>query len=274
MQDVEYINVLGTRVTVLDIPSAVSMIEDWGGQDRCGRYVCVTGVHGVMEGVRSESIRGIHNRADAVAPDGMPLVWLGRLQGQRRMDRVYGPDLMLSVLARAAERGLSNFFYGGAPGVADTLKRRMEERHPGLRVVGTGAPPFRPLTQEEEKLAIETINQTAPDFLWIGLSTPKQEMLMAAWTGKVQAKVMIGVGAAFDFHSGRVRQAPRWVQRIGMEWFFRLCMEPRRLARRYLRNNPMFLGHVVLQITGLRRYPLTTPFSAAEDESIRRGRVR
>ncbi len=256
MENEGHINVLGTRVGSLDIPRTVSMIEDWAGQDRFGRYVCVTGVHGVMESLRSESIRGIHNRADAVVPDGMPLVWLGRLHGRRNMARVYGPDLMLAVLARAAERGLTSFFYGGAPGVADALKQRLEERFPGLRVVGTWCPPFRQLTGEEEKQAIEAINRAAPDLLWIGLSTPKQEMLMAAWSGKVRAKVMLGVGAAFNFHAGRIRQAPRWIQRIGMEWLFRLSMEPRRLAGRYLRNNPAFLWNIVLQLAGLRRYPV------------------
>jgi N-acetylglucosaminyldiphosphoundecaprenol N-acetyl-beta-D-mannosaminyltransferase len=132
----------------------------------------------------------------------------------------------------------------------------MSERFPGLRVVGTYYPPYRPLSPEEEATVIAEINALKPDFLWIGLSTPKQEIQMAALRGKVKAKVMLGVGAAFDFHTGRVSQAPAWIQRAGFEWLFRLCMEPRRLASRYLRNNPLFLFHIVLQITGIRAYPV------------------
>lgn len=264
-----HVNILGTRVAAIDIPRTVSMIEGWIAEKEFGRYVCVTGVHGVMESLRSESIRGIHNRADAVVPDGMPLVWLGRLRGRRNMGRVYGPDLMLALLARSAELGLTSFFYGGAPGVADVLKQRMEERFPGLRVAGTWCPPFRELTGEEEKEAIDAINRAQPDLLWVGLSTPKQEMLMAAWSGRVRAKVMLGVGAAFDFHTGRVRQAPRWMQRMGLEWFFRLCMEPRRLAGRYLRNNPLFLWHIVLQLTRLRKYPAERPAISGRREGER-----
>lgn len=257
-RDAPCINVLGTRVDALDMPRAVARIEGWIHAAETGRYVCVTGVHGVMEGLRNRRIRAIHNRADAVVPDGMPLSWLGWSQGYRDMNRVYGPALMLALLERSATQGYTNYFYGGKPGVVEALADRMTRRYPGLKVVGTMTPPFRDLTAEEEAHAVETINRARPDLLWIGLSTPKQELRMASLQGRVTAKVMLGVGAAFDFHAGGLRQAPHWLQRAGLEWLFRLCMEPRRLAGRYLRNNPLFLWHLLLQATGARAYPIQT----------------
>lgn len=252
----QLLNVLGTQIGVINLLGAVNLLETWINSPQVGRYVCVTGVHGVMEGLRDPRVRTIHNRADAVMPDGMPLTWLGWCHGYRDMNRVYGPDLMLAMLEVSAQKGYTNYFYGGKGGVVDDLARRMSVRFPGLRVVGTYSPPFGPLSLAEEAFILSEINMVKPDFLWIGLSTPKQEIQMAGFSGKVQAKVMIGVGAAFDFHTGRVRQAPFWIQRAGLEWLFRLCMEPRRLAGRYLRNNPLFLFNVVLQMTGLRSYPV------------------
>lgn len=247
------INVLGTPLCAVNPAIVLHAVDEWLQGSQFGRYVCVTGVHGVMEGTRSVEVRRAHCRAAACVPDGMPMVWLGRYHGHKDTDRVYGPDLMLSVLELAARKGFTNYFYGGRDGVAEDLKARMERRFPGLRVVGTACPPFRPMTQEEQARAISEINAASPDLLWIGIGTPKQELLMASLSPVVRAKVMIGVGAAFDFHTGRVRQAPRWIQRCGGEWFFRMCMEPRRLAGRYLRNNPEFLFRLLLQLTGLSR---------------------
>jgi len=252
----EFINILGTRVHAVNLTDAVTLIQDWIQAGRMGRYVCVTGVHGIMEGLRDPAIQSIHNRADAVVPDGMPLSWLGWWYGHREMDRVYGPDLMLAMMKLSAEKGYTNYFYGGKAGVAEELGCRMAERFPGLTVVGTYAPPFGPLSPPEEASFLKEINALKPDLLWIGMSTPKQEIQMAAFSGKVETKVMLGVGAAFDFHTGRVCQAPRWIQRAGCEWLFRLCREPRRLANRYLRNNPLFLMHILMQMTGLRSYPV------------------
>jgi len=256
--EIPAINVLGTRISALNLNGAADLVEGWISRGACGRYVCVTGVHGVMEGLGNVAIRKILDQADACVPDGMPMVWLGWLHGFRQMDRVYGPDLMLALLRRSAEKGYTNYFYGGGESVARELKDRMQRRFPGLRVVGACCPPFRSLTSKEEDCIIADINEKRPDLLWIGLSTPKQEMQMAAFRSKVRARVMLGVGAAFDFHAGRVRQAPHWVQRCGLEWLFRLCMEPRRLWRRYLRNNPLFIWHVFLQLTRLRKYPADT----------------
>jgi len=249
------LNVLGTAVGTVNLDAAVDLFETRLNSRQRGGYVCVTGVHGVMEGLRDPELRGIHNRATLCVPDGMPLTWLGRIRGFKQMDRVYGPDLMLRMLELAVRNGYTSYFYGGQEGVAETLKAKMESRFPGLRVVGTFSPPFRALSVEEDQQIVDEINRVRPDLLWVGLSTPKQERQMASFAGRLDVGMMFGVGAAFDFHTGRVRQAPVWMQRAGLEWFFRLCMEPRRLAGRYLRNNPAFILHAMLQLTGLRRYP-------------------
>jgi len=249
------LNVLGTAIGAVNLDAATDLFATWLRSGQRGGYVCVTGVHGVMEGLRDPELRGIHNRATLCVPDGMPLTWLGRIRGFKQMDRVYGPDLMLRMIELAARDGYSNYFHGGQEGVAEALKAAMELRFSGLRVVGTSSPPFRTLSEEEDRRIVDEINRLQPDMLWVGLSTPKQERQMAAFAGRVDVGLMFGVGAAFDFHTGRVRQAPGWMQRAGLEWFFRLCMEPRRLAGRYLRHNPAFILHAMLQLTGLRRYP-------------------
>jgi len=186
----------------------------------------------------------------------MPMVWAGRLAGHRAMSRVYGPELMEHVFAWSQRSGATHFFYGGNTGVAEELKTRLEQRFPGIRVVGTYTPPFRPLNPEEEAELRRQVTATRPDFLWVGLSTPKQERFMASHSPGLGSKVMIGVGAAFDFHAGRVAQAPRWIQRSGFEWLYRTCREPKRLWRRYATNNPRFAWRYALQIVGLRKYPL------------------
>ncbi len=254
-------NVLGVGVDAIDLPAAVDRLMG-AAEARARGYVCVTGVHGVMEAQRDPELRGILNRSLLTTPDGMPMVWVGRAQGYRWMSRVYGPDLMLALCERTARTGHTHFLYGGAPGVAERLRRRLEERFPGLRVVGTYTPPFRPLTTEEEAALAERVAAAPPDFFWVGLSTPKQERFMARCCGRLDARVMLGVGAAFDIHSGRVRQAPRWMQRSGLEWFFRLCQEPRRLYRRYLVNNPGFVYLLALQAAGLLERPLEGPAPA------------
>jgi N-acetylglucosaminyldiphosphoundecaprenol N-acetyl-beta-D-mannosaminyltransferase len=187
-----------------------------------------------------------------VTPDGMAIVWLLRLMGHRNVQRVYGPDLMLAACERSLETGWKHFFYGGGPDVAQDLRRRLEERFPSLAIAGTYTPPFRPLTPDEDRAVIEQIRASGADIVWVGISTPKQERWMAEHVGKVGAPVLIGVGAAFDFLSGHKPQAPRWMQRSGLEWLFRLCTEPRRLWRRYA-EYPLFAALVAAQLLGLRR---------------------
>ena len=248
------VNVLGVGISVLNLPSALAAIAGAVKARRKG-YICVTGVHGVMEAQDDAAFKAILNNAFLCTPDGMPMVWAGKLSRHRGMSRVYGPDLMLDVCAWSEKSGCRHFFYGGADGVAELLAEKLKARFPGLIVAGTFTPPFRALDAAEEKQLQERIRGLKPDILWVGLSTPKQEKFMAEYLPKLDVTLMLGVGAAFDFHSGRVRQAPRWMQRSGLEWFYRLCSEPRRLGRRYLRNNPLFVMSFCAQRLGLKKYP-------------------
>lgn len=249
------VNVLGVGISVLDLNQAVHVLADaWKAGSR--GYVCVTGVHGVMESQSDEALRQIHNRSLLTTPDGMPMVWMGRLSGFSNMQRVYGPDLMERVFAWSQNMPVTHFLFGGNEGVAEHLKHCLEQRFPGVQIVGWETPPFRPLNESEEAALIRKVQELKPDFFWVGLSTPKQEKFMAQYLDRLDARIFLGVGAAFDFHTGRVAQAPRWIQRSGLEWFYRLCREPRRLWRRYLTNNPRFLWRIAGQLSGRRRYSL------------------
>jgi len=248
-------NVLGVGVSAIDLAQGTRLILEAVRQNRKG-YVAVTGVHGVSEAQSDSEFRSILNSAFLNTPDGIPMSWVGRFQGFKTMDRVYGPDLMLELCAASIDGSIRHFFYGGAPGVAQALRSCLESRFPGLSVCGTYTPPFRALNLEEEAHLVAVVKNLQPDIFWVGLSTPKQERFMAAYLHKLPVKIMIGVGAAFDIHSGRVRQAPYWMQRTGLEWFFRLMQEPGRLWKRYLINNPLFVARILAQFTGFRRYPI------------------
>ena len=248
-------NVLGVSVSAMNLRIATDAILEAARARRKG-YICVTGVHGVTEAQNDEAFRRILNGSFLNTTDGMPLVWLGRHFVGGNVERVYGPDLMLELFAATQTVPFRHFFYGGAPGVAEELKAKLEARFPGVQIAGTYTPPFRPLNDGEKEELAAQIRAAQPDLMWVGLSTPKQERFMAEYLPQLDATLMAGVGAAFDFHSGRVRQAPRWIQRSGFEWLYRMCCEPRRLARRYLVNNPLFLWRVAGQISGLRKYPL------------------
>jgi N-acetylglucosaminyldiphosphoundecaprenol N-acetyl-beta-D-mannosaminyltransferase len=249
------INVLGVGVDAVNMQTAIERIMTAASSGN-GGYVCVTGVHGVMEAQRDARLRAILNGSLITTPDGMPMVWLGRLAGVRSMTRVYGPDLMLELCRESVGRGLTHFFYGGSKGVVEQLAEGFRARVPGIRIVGMYTPPFRALSPEEESALDARLQELAPDYLWVGLSTPKQERFMAKYYGRFRATVMLGVGAAFDMHSGRLKQAPSWMQRSGLEWLFRLLQEPRRLFKRYAVNNPEFVVRVFAQKLGLRRYSL------------------
>lgn len=248
-------NVLGVGVSAINLDSAETAIVQ-ALEHKAKGYVCVTGVHGVSEAQADPAFRQILNRAFLNTPDGMPMVWMGRIQGFRDMRRVYGPDLMLRVCGMSPARGFTHFLYGGAPGVVQELKHCLEQRFPGLAIAGTYTPPFRPLTPGEEAELSSLVSRLKPDIFWVGLSTPKQEQFMARHWQTLDATLFFGVGAAFDFHAGRVRQAPRWVQRSGLEWLFRLACEPQRLWKRYLKNNPLFILRAFAQLSRLKRYSL------------------
>lgn len=240
----------------MTMAQAIDQISAWI-ETKARRYVSVCTVHTIMECRRDERVRQAVNQAGLATPDGMPLVWLSKWQSGLEVNRVYGPDLMLALCRHSAARGYRHYFYGGAEGVPELLATRLQSRFPGLKVAGCYAPPFRPLAPEEEAQIITRINQAAPDIVWVGLGTPKQDLWMAAHRSQLAAPVLIAVGAAFDFHTGRVAQAPRWMQRNGLEWLYRLLQEPRRLWYRYLIYNPLFVVLAIAQLLGLKRYTLT-----------------
>lgn len=253
------INVLGVRVDAQTLDGAVDRIGGWIERREC-RYVCVTGVHGVISSQDDGELRRIHNEAGMVTSDGMPLVWLSRWalrnghDGARTIpvERVYGPDLMRRTFERSQITGWRHFLFGSTLATLARLRTRLSAEFPGAHVVGAHSPPYTP-DLEYDQAAVDAIAAANPDIVWVGLSTPKQERWMAAHVGRIGAPVLVGVGAAFDFQAGIKRQAPTWMQRYGLEWAFRLAAEPRRLAGRYLRNNPRFVwllaGQIVRQRT-------------------------
>ena len=302
-------NVLGVGVSSLNMNTAVETLLEARAEGQTG-YVCVTGVHGVIESQRDPELKKIHNRSFLTVPDGMPTVWMGREQGFTKMGRVYGPDLMLrlceatsavveggkwDVGRRGEEHPTSNvqhstinkkcfthFLYGSTPEVLEKLKANLEKKFPGIQIVGTFSPPFRPLNDSEEEELRQMVAACKPDFFWVGLSTPKQERFMYAHSANMnveggtlnveceddatshvphptakfplEAGIMLGVGAAFDIHAGLLKDAPEWVKNSGLQWFYRLCQEPKRLWRRYLDIVPTFLGLAALQLLGIRKY--------------------
>lgn len=335
-------NVLGVGVSVLNMPAAVDVLIAARNAVQTG-YVCVTGVHGVIESQRDPDLKQIHNRSFLTVPDGMPTVWMGREQGFTKMGRVYGPDLMLRLMEATtsvddcsmmddegcgqktevgkrktevrdqepgnrhqvtgkknegfgsgshgtttncdssylypsqdetggldlghapstmshqrstAQRQLTHFLYGATEEMLERLKQNLEQRFPGARIVGTYAPPFRPLNEEEEAELSALVAECKPDFFWVGLSTPKQERFMAAHADNPDFGIMLGVGAAFPIHAGLQKDAPEWIKNSGLQWFHRLCQEPRRLWRRYLDIVPTFLWLAFLQVMGVRKYSL------------------
>lgn len=248
-------NVLGIGVHAVDLDAAVTTIAH-AIETRTRGYVCATGVHGVMEAQRDLSLRRIFSQALLVVPDGMPTVWMGRLQGLRNMRRIFGPDLMLAVLDSPKLRGCSHFLYGGNSGVAQKLQLTLQQRFPQASIAGSYTPPFRPLNETEAAELCAIVERLRPDITWVGLSTPKQERFMAEYLPRLSTTLIIGVGAAFDFHTGRLKDSPQWVKQAGLQWLHRLAQEPGRLGKRYLTNNPLFLAQAVLQLAGIRHFAL------------------
>lgn len=241
-------DILGVFVNKTSYMEAKNNILSWS-QAVESRYVCAANVHMVMEAWDSPSFRDVVNNADTVTPDGMPLVWMLRLKGEKEQERVYGPTLMLHVLEAAERENISVGFYGSDAQTLEKLVERMQAQYPRLTVGFSYSPPFRALTPAEDEQLIQQIQESDVRILFVALGCPRQEIWMAAHRGKIPA-VMLGVGAAFDFHAGTVKQAPTWMQRLGLEWFFRFTQEPARLWKRYLYHNPRF---VILAIWELVR---------------------
>jgi N-acetylglucosaminyldiphosphoundecaprenol N-acetyl-beta-D-mannosaminyltransferase len=253
--ETQVFRVLGVQVNALQTPDVIAQMEEWIARREGCRYIAVTGMHGVMESQHDGRFKDILNAAGMVVPDGYPLVWLGRRKGFPRLRRrVYGPELMAAFCEQTAAKGYRHFFYGGAPGVAQELAARFAARYPGLAVAGTYCPPFRALTADEDRDVVSAIEQARVDIVWVGLSTPKQEQWMFEHRERLRVPVLVGVGAAFDFHTERMAQAPKWLRENGLEWLFRLIQEPRRLWRRYLLYGSEFIVLVALESLGLRKF--------------------
>ena len=245
--------VLDVPVHAVQIPDAISQIKAWIQSGVKGRYIAVTGMHGIAESRRDDTLRCALDSADLVVPDGMPLVWLGRWHGHVLKRRVYGPELM-ETFCRETGSTFRHFFYGGAGETADRLANSLRQRY-GVVVAGTYCPPFRPLNEEEQREMASRIEEASADILWVGLSTPKQEKWMHENRSKLDVPVMLGVGAAFDINSGTTRQAPIWMRENGLEWLFRLVTEPKRLWRRYLISIPKAAALVLMELAGLLPRP-------------------
>jgi len=248
-------SVLGVRVNAVQVADVISQMKDWILHPSRCHYIAVTDMHSVMQAQRAPGFRHILSSADLVVPDGFPLVWLGRRKGFALKKRVYGPELMERFCEQTAAKGYRHFFYGGAPGVAQDLAARLASRFPGLNIAGACSPPFRPLTLEEDAEAVSLINRSDADVLWVGLGAPKQERWMFEHRHSLKVPVLVGVGAAFDFHTGRIAQAPPWIRDHGFEWLFRLSREPSRLWQRYLIYGTKFVALLLLEALGLKKFP-------------------
>ena len=257
MQPAGQVNILGVGVHAVDMQSTALLFAERIRNGEKG-YVCLTGVHGIMEAQQDLDLKSIFAKALLVAPDGMPTVWMGHLQGFTAMQRVFGPDLMVDIMSRAEFRNCVHFFCGGKPGVAESLRDEMLRRFPWVQITGTYSPPFRPMTAMEEIELEAKVRSLRPDIIWVGLSTPKQERFMARYLPVLDTKLMVGVGAAFLFHTGAIRDSPQWVKLSGLQWLHRLLQEPSRLWKRYLLNNPRFIVFALLQSIGLKHYTLKT----------------
>jgi N-acetylglucosaminyldiphosphoundecaprenol N-acetyl-beta-D-mannosaminyltransferase len=271
-------NVLGLAIDAVSLEQALVRIEENLRSQRKG-YVCLAGVHGVMECKRDPALTRIFAEAALVAPDGMPTVWIGHHQGHLNMERVTGPDLMLEVISRQEFRGYSHFLCGGKQGVAEELRDRLVARYPDVRIAGTYTPPFGPMSPVQEEELLSAINCVHPDIVWVGISTPKQEQFMDRYLPLLDTKLMFAVGAAFDFHTGRIADCSDWIKRAGLQWLHRLLQDPKHLWRRYLRNIPPFLFYISLQLLGIRSYRLqqqpseslpTIPMPALHETTVAR----
>lgn len=238
--------VIGAPIDVLDWNEALGRIGRWAAA-RESRYVCICNVHSVVTARGDAGFGRTVCEADMATPDGAPVAWMLRRLGHYGQARINGPDLMWRYCAQAARTGESIYLYGGSEETLDILQRKLIDAHPGLRIAGAWSPPFRALTLEEDAEAVRRINDSGAGVVWVSLGCPKQELWMAAHRGRVQA-VMVGVGAAFDYHAGTLRRAPGWMQRAGLEWLHRLSSEPRRLWRRYLVTNSLFIFHAMRQL--------------------------
>ena len=247
-------NLFGVRFAAVQIPDVIEFMEGWIAAREGTHVICVSNVHSTVECQHNREFKDVLNASFNV-PDGMPVVWYGRAHGHRNLERrVYGPELFQEFCRATDRKAYRHFFYGGAPGVPETVATELKARFPGLQVAGMYSPPFRPLSVEEDVQAVDLINRANPDVLWVGLGCPKQETWMHTHRGRLKVPVIVGVGQAFNIHAGTLRQAPLWMREHGLEWLFRLLLEPRRLWKRYLVYNTQFLYLLTLESLHLRKF--------------------
>lgn len=244
--------ILGVKINEITLSETVDFIEGRVAS-RQKSYVVLTGAHGIVEMQSDDLLLSINNHAHLVTPDGMPVVWIGRLKGFSNIEKVYAPEIMEEVFRIGPDRKHKHFLYGGEAGVADRLAAILREKYSGIEIVGTYSPPFRPLTEVEKRSVVNQVNESNADIVWCGLGCPKQEKWMHEFRSLLEAPVLIGVGAGFDFLSGRRPIAPYWITRSGFEWLYRLLSEPKRLFKRYLRVVPQFVCLVILEFLGAYR---------------------
>ena len=248
-------NVLGVGIDAVDMADTILVFERVIGGNESPGYICPMGVAGIMEARRSPELKRILNKALLNTPDGMPLVWLGKLFGHKNIRRVYGPDVMRDVCAYSVDKGWTHFLYGGGPGLAETLRGRLEAKHPGIQITGTFCPPFRDLTDDEEQSLIRRIDELRPDIFWVGISTPRQLYFAGRMLGRLNTKVIAPVGYAFDVNAGTKNDSPDWIKKSGFQWLHRALTDSR-LWKRYMQDNPRFVGEILLQLLKLRKYPM------------------
>lgn len=239
--------ILGVKISAIDMNDACSLIED-ALLRREKIYICVCPVSTIMECKKNNQVLTSVNSADLATPDGMPTVWIGKIQGYKNIRRVYGPELMQKICGISGKNGYRNYLYGSSPDVLGKLKEKLNKKYPGLIISGIFSPPFRQLSKDEDDKVVEDINSSNSDIVWVGLGSPKQDLWMHEHRNRINAPVLIGVGAAFDFIAGTKPQAPRWMRNSGFEWLFRLITEPKRLWRRYLINYPLFVYYVLVEL--------------------------
>jgi len=240
--------ILGVKISAIDMNDACSLVEDTVSK-RQKKYICVCPVSTIMECKRNEKVLMSVNSAELATPDGMAVVWIGRMLGYKNISRVYGPELMQGICGISVKNGYRNYFYGSSPDVVNKLKKRLSEKNLGLIISGSFSPPFRQITKDEDDKIVKEINNSNSDIVWVGLGSPKQDLWMYEHKDRINAPVMIGVGAAFDFLAGVKPQAPRWIRDNGFEWLFRLVTEPKRLWRRYLINYPLFVYYLLVELS-------------------------
>ncbi len=246
--DTSKISILGTKVNIVQIPGVISLMKRWIEEKTTGNYIVISNANDVVTSREDIKVREAVNNSSLSVPDGISLVMLARLYGYNLKKRVYGPDLMLEFLKISENKGYSHFFYGSTNDTLNKLILNLKKKFAKLKIIDSYSPPFRDIDNEEDKAIVDRINRASPDVLWVGLGCPKQQLWMYEHRDKLKVPVMVGIGAAFDFLAGTRKQAPKWMQRLGLEWLFRLITEPRRLWKRYLIGNTMFIWLILKQL--------------------------